>query len=471
VALRIAFLSTARINGALAAGAAEVDEVEVVAIASRDLGRAEAQARQLGIARAVGSYEAALEDPEVDAVYVSLPNALHVPWAIRALEAGKHVLCEKPLTRRPEDAERAFDAAQAAGRVLMEGFMWRHHPQARRLTELARTEIGQLRAVRAGFSFSLGRAGDVRLSGELDGGALMDVGCYCVSGMRLVAGEPERVFASRRWGATGWTSAWPPRCASGDVLGHFECGMDMPGSMGSEVVGARGSLLLTDPWHGREPRIELRRADGSVEDVEVERANPYAMSCATSRERPAGSSAPLPRPGRRRGAGARRSPRSTPAPRRTRPSPHDGGGGARRRDLRRQGHRARRGRDDRRARRVVLRPADAATRLGRAGSRDVVDGHPGGPRRPARRRGEPAGIGLSGQMHGSSRSTRPAPSSARRSSGTTSGRPPRAGDRRARRLRAPDRAHGQPRAHRASPPPSSCGCATTSPSTSGASRT
>jgi predicted dehydrogenase len=294
VALRIAFLSTARINGALAAGAAEVDEVEVVAIASRDLGRAEAQARQLGIAGAVGSYEAALEDPEVDAVYVSLPNALHVPWAIRALEAGKHVLCEKPLTRRPEDAERAFDAAQAAGRVLMEGFMWRHHPQARRLTELAGTEIGQLRAVRAGFSFSLGRAGDVRLSGELDGGALMDVGCYCVSGMRLVAGEPERVFAEQKVGGQGVdvrmaaTLRFP-----GDVLGHFECGMDMPGSMGLEVVGAAGSLLLTDPWHGREPRIELRRADGSVEDVEVERANPYAMELRDFAGAAAGLNPPL----------------------------------------------------------------------------------------------------------------------------------------------------------------------------------
>jgi len=292
--LRIAFLSTARINGALAAGAREVDEVQVVAIASRDLGRAQAQASALGVERAVGSYEAVLEDPAIDAVYVSLPNSLHVPWAIRALEAGKHVLCEKPLTRRPQDAERAFDAAQAAGRVLMEAFMWRHHPQARRLSELARTEIGQLRAVRAAFSFPLDRPGDVRLSAELDGGALMDVGCYCVSGMRLVAGEPERVFAERKVGGDGVDVRMAATLRfGGDVLGHFDCGMDMPGSMGLEIVGAAGTLLLTDPWHGRDPRIELRRADGSVEDAGVERADPYAMQLRDFASAAAGRKAPL----------------------------------------------------------------------------------------------------------------------------------------------------------------------------------
>ena len=294
MALRIAFLSTARINGALAAGAREVPEVEAVALASRDLGRAEAQARELGVERAVGSYEAVLEDPEVDAVYVSLPNSLHVPWAIRALEAGKHVLCEKPLTRRPEDAERAFDAAEAAGRVLMEAFMWRHHPQARRLSELARTEIGQLRAVRAAFSFPLSRAGDVRLSAELDGGALMDVGCYCLSGMRLVAGEPERVFAEQKLGGDGVDVRMAATLRFGDdVLGHFDCGMDMPSSMGLEVIGAAGTLLLTDPWHGREPRIELRRADGGMEDVEVRSADPYAMQLRDFAAAAAGEHPPL----------------------------------------------------------------------------------------------------------------------------------------------------------------------------------
>ena len=294
MALRLALLSTARINAALATGAREVDEVEVVAIGSRDLARAEAQAAELGVPRALGSYEAVLEDPEVDAVYVSLPNALHVPWAIRALQAGKHVLCEKPLTRRPDDAEAAFAAADAAGRVLMEAFMWRHHPQTRRLEELARTQIGELRAVRAVFSFPLGDPGDVRLSAGLDGGALMDVGCYCLSGMRLVAGEPERVFAEQVSGGDGVDVRMTGALRfAGGVLGHFDCAMDLPMRTGLEVVGAEGSLLLDDPWFGRYPRIVVRRLDGTVEDVEIDAADPYAWQLRDLAAAAAGERAPL----------------------------------------------------------------------------------------------------------------------------------------------------------------------------------
>ncbi|MET0762854.1 MAG: Gfo/Idh/MocA family oxidoreductase [Thermoleophilaceae bacterium] len=142
-ALKLALLSTAGINAKLVAGARLVDEVELVAIGSRDRARAEAQAAELGVERALGSYEEVLADPDVDAVYVPLPNSMHVEWSIRALEAGKHVLCEKPMSRRPEEVKRAFDAAERAGRVLAEGFMWRHHPQARRLVDLI-PRVGEL---------------------------------------------------------------------------------------------------------------------------------------------------------------------------------------------------------------------------------------------------------------------------------------------------------------------------------------
>ena len=136
--LRLGLLSTAKINGAVLGGAAATDAVEVVAVASRDRRRAEAYAAEHAIPRAHGGYDALLADPDVDAVYVSLPNSLHVEWSVRALEAGKHVLCEKPLTRRPADARAAFDAAERAGRVLAEAFMWRHHPQALRLQNWCR---------------------------------------------------------------------------------------------------------------------------------------------------------------------------------------------------------------------------------------------------------------------------------------------------------------------------------------------
>ena len=274
--MRLGLLSTARINEKLAAGAQLVDEVELSAIASRDLARAQAQAAELGIERAHGSYEELLADPEVDAVYISLPNSLHVEWSIRALEAGKHVLCEKPMARSVEQVERAFDAAESAGRVLAEAFMWRHHPQARRLAELV-PRVGELRLVRAAFSFPLADEGDVRLSASLEGGALMDVGCYCVSGLRLIAGEPVEVSGDQVTGGDGVDVRFAATLRfGGDLLGHFDCGIDMTDRAELEVVGAEGSLVLADPWHSREPVIEVRGVDGSVEEVRAESDNPYA---------------------------------------------------------------------------------------------------------------------------------------------------------------------------------------------------
>ena len=291
--LRLALLSTARINEKLAAGAREAPSVELVAIGSRDRARAEEQARALGIPNAHGSYEAVLEDPDVDAVYVALPNSMHVDWSVRALDAGKHVLCEKPMSRHPAEVERAFEAAESAGRVLAEAFMWRHHPQAHRLRELL-PQVGELRLVRGAFSFPLARAGDVRLSSELEGGALMDVGCYCVSGARLVAGEPVGVQAEQVAGGDGVDARMTAMMLfPGDVQAHFDCGLDMAARDELEVVGSEGSLFLDDPWHSREPLIEVRRADGSVDQVEARRADPYGCELEDFAAAAAGERAPL----------------------------------------------------------------------------------------------------------------------------------------------------------------------------------
>ena len=258
--MRLGLLSTARINVKLMAGARAADGVEVVAIGSRDRERAAAAAAELGIPRAHGSYEAVLEDPEVDAVYVPLPNGLHVDWATRALEAGKHVLCEKPLTRSPEEAEVAFDAAQQAGCVLAEGFMWRHHPQALRLVELVREgAVGTLRLVRGSFAFDLsGSPGDVRWSGALAGGALMDVGCYCVSAVRLLAGEPVQATAVRVDGGDGVDAVLVGtlRCP-GDAIGIVDCAFAGAPRHSLEVVGDEGRIVLSDPWHCVAPGIDV----------------------------------------------------------------------------------------------------------------------------------------------------------------------------------------------------------------------
>jgi D-xylose 1-dehydrogenase (NADP+, D-xylono-1,5-lactone-forming) len=291
--MKLGLLSTAQINEKLVAGARLVDDVDVVAVASRDRGRAERQASALAIGTAHGSYEALLADTDVDAVYISLPNSMHVDWSIRALEAGKHVLCEKPLAGSPEPVERAFDAAESAGRVLAEAFMWRHHPQAKLLVELL-PRVGRLRLVRTAFSFPLESANDIRLSHELGGGSLMDVGCYCVSGVRVVAGEPVEVMGREVVGGAGVDVRFTGTLRfSHDVLGHFDCGLDMPGRHELEVVGSDGSLFVGDPWHSREPVIEIRNADGSIERVEAEPDDPYACELRDFAAAVAGEREPL----------------------------------------------------------------------------------------------------------------------------------------------------------------------------------
>ena len=279
-AVRWGIVSTANINEKVLAGLDGSPAARVVAVGSRETERAREFAAHHGIARAHGSYDELLADPEVEAVYIPLPNGLHVEWTLAALAAGKHVLCEKPLSPRAEEVERCFDAAERAGLLLSEGFMWRHHPQAERLVSLVREgAIGELRLVRAAFSFPLRRFPDVRWDADLDGGALLDVGCYCVSGSRLLAGaEPERVSGESVMAPSGVDARFAGTLRfPGDVLAVFDCGFDITARDELEAIGSDGSLFLDDPWHSVEPRIELRRADGSLETVEIERANPYRL--------------------------------------------------------------------------------------------------------------------------------------------------------------------------------------------------
>jgi D-xylose 1-dehydrogenase (NADP+, D-xylono-1,5-lactone-forming) len=266
--VRWGLLSTARINEAILRAARAGDCAEVVAVASRDLQRAETYARKRGIARAHGSYDALLADDDVEVVYVSLPNGPHVEWSIRALEAGKHVLCEKPMSRRAADAERAFDTAERAGRLLMEAFMYRHHPQTRKAEELVRAgAIGELRQVRSRFSFTLTDEANLRLRPELEGGALMDLGCYCINMERVLAGEPELVFGRQRTGATGVDVGFTALLQfPGGVFGEFHCGFDLPAGAGLEATGTEGRLVVRDPVHTSDPHVEVNGERIDVED-------------------------------------------------------------------------------------------------------------------------------------------------------------------------------------------------------------
>jgi D-xylose 1-dehydrogenase (NADP+, D-xylono-1,5-lactone-forming) len=277
--MRLGLLSTANINRQILDGAAATDRVDVVAVGSRDGAKAQAYAAEHGIPRAHGSYEALLEDAEVDAVYVSLPNGMHNEWSMRALEAGKHVLCEKPYSRHPAEAEEAFDTAEQAGLVLTEAFMYRHHPQTKTMRRLLdEGSVGRVVAVRSTFSFALADLSNVRALPELDGGALMDVGCYCVSGSRVVAGEPVSVLAEQVTGETGIDMAlYGTMRFPDDVVAQFEASFRAPQRQGLEVVGDAGVLRVAAPWRvdwGGDMTLER---DGSVEVVPIEEANSYTL--------------------------------------------------------------------------------------------------------------------------------------------------------------------------------------------------
>jgi xylose dehydrogenase (NAD/NADP) len=292
--VRWGILSTAHINRLVIPPAHASPKVDLIAVASRDRHRAEDYGRKWQIERAYGSYEELLEDADVEAVYISLPNTLHTEWSIRAVEAGKHVLCEKPMSSHPKEVEAAFDAAERAGPHLMEAFMYRHNPQTKRLKELVDGgAIGDLRLVRSAFSYGLFEEDNIRLRTDVEGGALMDVGCYCVSGSRLLGGEPERVYGEQFTGPTGtdWVFTGSLRFPN-DVLALFDCGTALSMRDELEAVGSAGSIFLDDPWHCRRPVIEVRR-DTGVERIKLDRVDSYGLELENLSDAIRGEGEPL----------------------------------------------------------------------------------------------------------------------------------------------------------------------------------
>ncbi|RLD06182.1 MAG: gfo/Idh/MocA family oxidoreductase, partial [Chloroflexi bacterium] len=200
--LRWGFLSTAKINHALISPLRVSKRNQLVAIASRSDEKAKAYAKKWEIPRAYGSYEALLADPEIDVIYNSLPNHLHADWTIKALKAGKHVLCEKPLGLTASDVDKMFATAKESGRVLTEAFMYRHHPQTLKVKEIVESGVlGKLRFLRGSFTFTLNREGNYRFSKDMGGGSIWDVGCYPISYTRMLLGtSPVEVFG---WQVSG----------------------------------------------------------------------------------------------------------------------------------------------------------------------------------------------------------------------------------------------------------------------------
>jgi xylose dehydrogenase (NAD/NADP) len=263
--VRWGILSTARIARTAVIPAIQASaNGELAAVASRDGERARAFAIEASVPRWHAGYEALLDDPGVDAIYIPLPNSLHREWTVRGAGAGKHILCEKPLALGAAECREMQAAATARGVKLMEAFMYRFHPRTERVVSMVRAgEIGELRVVRSAFTFRLARRDDIRLDAALGGGALMDVGCYCVNVSRaLVGAEPVEAQAVATWTPSGVDAELTGVLRfEGGVVAHFDCALTMERREFYEVAGTEGWLGVPSaflPGSG-DARIHARR--------------------------------------------------------------------------------------------------------------------------------------------------------------------------------------------------------------------
>lgn len=254
----------------------------VVAITSRTRQHAEAAARDVNIEHVFDDYQALLQSDEIDAVYVPLPNSEHHRWAIAAADAGKHVLSEKPLALNAQQAEEMVAAARRNNVLLAEAFMYRHHPLIKTLLDLVRDKaIGDVRLVRSTFSYNLTREGDIRRDPDLGGGALLDIGCYCVSLARLVAGaEPMAIAAVAEEGATGVDESFAGalRFPNG-IVSTFEVSMHATNNTHYELIGTDGKIVVRQGFRtypGEETEIQVQVND-EISRIFVEGADHFQI--------------------------------------------------------------------------------------------------------------------------------------------------------------------------------------------------
>ena len=281
--LRWGLLSTARINRLIIPAVRASARSEVTTVASRSAEQARAYAAEWKIPRALGSYEALLEDTAIDVVYIPLPNSLHADWTVRALEAGKHVLCEKPLALTVTDVDRIADAAARTGRTATEGFMYRHQPLTHAVQAIVKSgRLGTIRGFKGAFTFPLTREGDVRLDPALGGGSLWDVGCYPVSYTCLLAGEaPLEVFGWQQSSATGvdLEFAGMLRFRDGSV-GQFDCGFTGPFRAEMEVIGRDAALRIERPFRTDELSRLILTVGDEAQALPFEAAPPFSGEIA-----------------------------------------------------------------------------------------------------------------------------------------------------------------------------------------------
>ncbi len=266
-------LSTAKINRALITPLNASKRTRLLAVASRSQSSADAYAREHKIPRAHGSYEALLADPEIDVIYNSLPNHLHAKWTIKALRAGKHVLCEKPIALTLAEVDEITSAAKETGKVAAEAFMYRHHAQTLKVKEIVDGgALGKLQLIKGAFTFTLNREGNFRFVKEMGGGSIWDVGCYPISYARMIVGEePVEVFGwqvegaapSESKGQSGSDDSFigQMRFPNG-VHAQFDSGFKSPSRSYIEIVGSDAVLKIPNPFKpGKKSELFLARGD------------------------------------------------------------------------------------------------------------------------------------------------------------------------------------------------------------------
>jgi predicted dehydrogenase len=283
-AVRWGILSTALIGtGKVIPAMQKGKYCEITAIASRSLDRAQAVAKELGIPQAYGSYQELLADPDIDAIYIPLPNHLHVPWSIKALEAGKHVLCEKPIALTASEARELVEAARKHPDLkVMEAFMYRHHPQWQRAKQLVVDgQIGELRTVQTFFSYCLVDPNNVRNIAEYGGGGLMDIGCYCISLSRFIFdAEPERVCGIVEYDPNFKVD----RLASGMLdfgrgTATFTCATQLADYQRVNIFGTEGRVEIEIPFNAPQDRPckMWHEHNGEIEELLLEVADQYTI--------------------------------------------------------------------------------------------------------------------------------------------------------------------------------------------------
>ena len=266
-------LSTARINRALITPLRASKRNHLLAVASRSQESADAYALEKKIPRAHGSYEALLADPEIDVIYNSLPNHLHAEWTIKAVEAGKHVLCEKPLALNVDEVDAVKTAAQKHGRVVAEAFMYRHHPQTLKVQEIVQSgSLGTVKLIRGSFSYVLSRPEDIRLlDPAMGGGSIWDIGCYPISYARTVLGEnPLEVFGWQATGETGIDETFIGQMKfANEVHAQFDCSFVIPFHSFMEIVGSEATLNIPKPFKPEVNEEIFITRDDKTETIKV----------------------------------------------------------------------------------------------------------------------------------------------------------------------------------------------------------